>query len=359
MEIHEIAALFGHSGSFAPSGNGHINDTYASDDGRYILQHINTSVFTDPDGLMENIVNVTEFLKKKISAAGGDPMRETLTVLPSLAGGNYVIAQDGRAYRMYTLIGDTKTVEMDNKTPEDMYQAGIGFGRFQKQLADYPAETLHETIPFFHDSVKRTETFKKAVSDDIKGRREEVTAEIEKALKWAGFAGTVVEGIADGSIPLAVTHNDTKINNILFDPHTNAPVCVLDLDTVMPGSRLYDYGDALRAGGTTADEDEMDLSKVKLDLDIFRRFTEGYLSEMADVLTEREIELLPFSVKLMAYECGIRFLGDYLNGDTYFKIARPKHNLDRARTQFKLVEEIEEKEELLKEIVREILAEQK
>lgn len=354
MNISELAGKFGVSGSFSPVGNGHINDTYGSADGKYIVQRINTGVFTDPDGLMENIVNITEYLKDRIRENGGDPMRETLTVIKTPDGKTYVTAEDGNTYRMYDMIGGTKTVEMDNKTDDDMYYAGIGFGRFQKMLADYPADTLHETIPFFHDTVKRVGNLKKAIEADIIGRKAEVGEEIEKCLRWSVNASVVLDGIADGSIPLAVTHNDTKINNILFDPETNEPVCVLDLDTVMPGSRLYDFGDALRSGANTADEDETDLAKVRFDTEIFRRFTDGFLSETADTLTAREAELLTFGVKIMTYENAIRFLTDYLSGDTYFKISRPKHNLDRCRNQLKLIEEIEKNEDELNGIVAEL-----
>lgn len=354
MTFEEITGKYGISGKVSPIGNGHINDTFVSEDGRYIIQRINTEVFKDPAGLMENIVGVTEYLREKIRAAGGDPERETLTVIRTLDGQSFVPAENG-AYRAYLYVGGTKTVECGNKTPADMYGAGVGFGRFQRMLADYPVETLHETIPFFHDTPVRIEQLKTAIKEDKAGRVSSVSEEIAFALAMADDMDKAVKGLKDGSIPNAVTHNDTKINNILFDEATNEPLCVIDLDTVMPGSRLYDYGDALRAGASTADEDETDLSKVGFDAEAFRMFTKGYLSEMGGCLSPREIELLPYSIRLMTYECGTRFLADYLNGDTYFKVSHPTHNLERAHTQFKLAAELKEREDELLDIVREML----
>ena len=255
---------------------------------------------------------------------------------------------------MYHFIADTKTIE-DDKTNEDIYNAGKGFGNFQKLLADFPVDILHETIVDFHHTPKRVEAFKKAVEEDKLGRVELVKEEIEFVLSNSELAGMAIDGIASGEIPVRVTHNDTKINNILFDNSTGEAICVIDLDTVMPGSMLYDFGDALRMGGSTAAEDETDLDKVHFDVECFRSFAKGYLSEMGKVLTPKEIELLPMSVWLMTYECGVRFLADHLNGDVYFKIHRENHNLDRARNQFKLCKEIIEKKEELAKIVKELI----
>ncbi len=354
MNYSEIALRFGIEGEFAPCGNGHINDTLRSKDGRYILQRINTNVFTDPEKLMENIENVTAFVQKKLREIGEDPSRRTLNVIRTKNGKTYTI-YEGQAFRMYDNIGGTKEVEPGSKTAEDMYGAGRGFGEFQKLLSDYPSETLHETIMDFHNTASRLVDFRKAVFSDRAGRLQEIPDEVEFVLKRTQIADVVLNAMVRGEIPFAVTHNDTKINNILFDAETDEPLAVIDLDTVMPGSRLYDYGDALRGGGSTADEDETDLTKVHVDMESFKAFTRGYLEEMKDVLTPREIELLPFSIRLMTYECGIRFLGDYLNGDTYFKIHRPKHNLDRARNQFKLVEELEKLETEMSAMIREML----
>lgn len=332
-------------------GNGHINDTYLAAVPRYILQRINTSIFTNPDELMDNIENVTAFLREKIIAAGGDPGRETLTVVPTKEGGKYYKVDDNNVYRVYRFVEETKSIE-NSKTAEDLYEAGVGFGHFQRLLADFPVEKLHETIRDFHHTPKRIEALKAAIREDRAGRAEYVKKEIDFALENASWAGAVVKGMEEGRIPVRVTHNDTKINNILFDLETGKAVCVIDLDTVMPGSALYDFGDALRMGGSTAAEDEVDLEKVWFETEAFEAFARGYLSEMKEALTEDEIALLPLSVKLMTYECGIRFLTDYLNGDTYFKIHREHHNLDRARNQFKLVADISEKEALLTEAVQ-------
>ena len=352
VNLNHVLRQFDLPESIAPYGNGHINDTYCVEAPRYILQRINTNIFKDPDGLMENIENVTAFLRKKIESAGGNPDRETLTVIKTLDGKNYYKYDDNNVFRLYLFIEDTKTIEND-KTYDDLYEAGIGFGRFQKMLEDFPVEILHETIPNFHHTPKRVEALKQAIAENKAGRKDSVQEEIAFALEKAAFADKVINGIAEGKIPMRVTHNDTKINNILFDAETGKAVSVIDLDTVMPGSMLYDFGDALRMGGSTGAEDETDLSKVNFDAKAFECFAKGFLSEMKDSLTDEELALLPFSVKLMTYECGIRFLTDYLNGDTYFKIHREHHNLDRARNQFKLVADLENmEEELLKYCVR-------
>ncbi len=324
-------------------GNGHINDTYLVTAPRYILQRINTSIFTDPEGLMENIDNVTSFLREKIRADGGDVRRGTLQLVPAKDGRHYYRYDDENVFRVYRFVEGTKSIE-NSKTPEDLYEAGVGFGHFQKLLADFPVEKLHETIQDFHHTPKRVEALRKAIREDRAGRAGSVQAEIDFALENASWADSVVKGMEEGRIPVRVTHNDTKINNILFDRDTGKAVCVIDLDTVMPGSMLYDFGDALRMGGSTAAEDEADLDKVWFNEGAFEAFAKGYLSEMREALTQEELALLPLSVKLMTYECGIRFLTDYLNGDTYFKIHREHHNLDRARNQFKLVADIAGKE---------------
>lgn len=351
MTRSEILQHFDLGMSTEAYGNGHINDTYLVTMPRYILQRINTSIFTKPDELMENIENVTAFLREKIAAAGGDADRGTLTVVPAKDGRNYYSVDENNAFRVYRFIEGTKTIE-DNRTAEDLYEAGKGFGSFQKLLADFPVDRLHETIRDFHHTPKRIEALKEAVRQDKAGRVESVEKEIQYALENACWADSVVRGMEDGRIPVRVTHNDTKINNILFDRASGKALCVIDLDTVMPGSALYDFGDALRMGGSAAAEDETDLDKVRFEAGAFEAFARGYLSEMKDALTETEIALLPLSVKLMTYESGVRFLTDYLNGDTYFKIHREHHNLDRARNQFKLVADIVSKEALLAEAVR-------
>lgn len=352
--MQEILEKYGLEFDVQAFGNGHINDTYVSEDGKYILQRINTNIFTNPDELMENILNVTEFLKEKIVMQGGDPDRETLTVIKTIDGKLFHQTADGSVYRVYKFIQNTRTVE-SNGSAEDLYHAGVGFGHFLKMLSDFPVEKLHETIKDFHNTPKRLEALKAAISNDKAGRAASVKEEIEFALKYEEDAKIVVDGIADGSISLCVTHNDTKINNILFEKDGTEIVCVIDLDTVMPGSLLYDVGDALRVGGSTAAEDEPDLDKVWFNEKAFEAFVKGYLSEVGDVLTEKELELLPFSVRPITYEQGVRFLTDYLEGDTYYKIHREHHNLDRTRNQFKLVADLMEKEEHMKAFVRSLV----
>ncbi len=349
--IQEVLSHFDMEYEASPYGNGHINDTYLISPNQYILQRINTNIFKDPEGLMDNVYKVTEHLKDVIASEGGDPERETLTVIKTKDGKNLYTHDENNSFRVYKFVDNTVTIETPEKA-EEMYKAAKGFAKFQKRLASFPADTLIETIKDFHDTPKRFENLKKAISEDKMGRAESVKEEIDFALSKEGWIGLVTEGLADGSIPLRVTHNDTKINNILFDEKTLEAICVIDLDTVMPGSMLYDFGDALRIGAATAPEDETDLSKVDFNIDFFEAFTKGFAEEMGTSLTKREIELLALSSKLMTYECGIRFLTDYLEGDTYFKIHRPTHNLDRARTQFKIVKSIDEKLDDMEKIVK-------
>ncbi len=360
--IKEIISAFPDYGEvlgYKPITAGHINDTYIVEykleDGstqRYLLQRINTNVFKKPIELMENVMGVTAHLRKKIAENGGDPTRETLTVFPAKDGKNYYMADDGGCWRMYNFVEDTFSIsELTN--PVDFKNAAISFGNFQKLLADYPIDTLYETIPNFHNTVSRFADFKKALEDNLSGRKDEAIPEIEFVLARENDCGIIVEMLANGELPLRVTHNDTKLNNILFDNTTKKGLCVVDLDTVMPGSSLYDFGDSIRFGANTAAEDEKDLSKVSLSLEYFRAYVEGYLESAGESLTENEIDFLPFSAKLLTLECGIRFLGDFINGDVYFKTEYPEHNLVRARTQFKLVEDIEAKFEEMKAIVAE------
>ena len=330
-------------------GNGHINETYVVDP-QYIVQKINTNVFKNPDELMNNILSVTKFLKDIIIAEGGDPNRETLTVIPTNEGHSYYKAEDGSCFRCYEFIRDSLAIETV-EDPTDLYEAAKSFALFQKRLANFPADTLAETIVDFHNTPKRFEALEEAIKNDVKGRASSVKEEIEFALSQKNWISTVTDGLKDGSIPLRVTHNDTKINNVLFDAATRKGLCVIDLDTVMPGSMLYDFGDALRIGAASGAEDEIDLDKIWFKLDNFEAFVKGFAEEIGKTLTAREIELLPLSAKLLTYECGIRFLTDYLNGDTYFRIHRENHNLDRCRTQFKLVKDIDSKFEEMNKIV--------
>ena len=355
-DLQEVVGRFGimeeGKAAIMPYGNGHINDTYLVQTGsaKYILQRINHNVFKKPEQVMANIVLVTEHLQKKIIEKGGNPVRETLKFLKTVDGQDYYKTENGNYFRMYIYVDDVSTYQMAEK-PEHLYNAARTFGRFQNDLADFPADTLGETIPNFHNTKARFENLRLAIQEDVKGRKNEVGSEIQFALQREKELGVIVDAIEAGEIPLRVTHNDTKINNILFDHQTDEGICVIDLDTVMPGSVLYDFGESIRTGASTALEDETNLDKVECSLALFEAFTQGFLEELGSGMTEKEIALLPFAVKLMTYENGIRFLTDYLSGDVYFKIHRPKHNLDRCRMQFKLVEDIESKMERMKEIV--------
>ena len=352
-KIIEILGKFGISGEYELFGNGHINDTYyVKSTPPCILQKLNTNTFKQPVNVMENIKAVTEHLRKKITENGGNPDRETLSFLDSDDGVPYVDLGNGDFYRMYKFVGGAHSCDSTDD-PMQLYHAAKAFGHFQNMLADFPADKLHEVIVNFHNTKSRYADFKKAVADNLSGRADTCQDEIKFVLDREADASIVVDDIKAGKIPLRVTHNDTKINNVLLDDVTGEGVCVIDLDTVMPGSLLYDFGDALRSGGSSGAEDEPDLSKIWFDESKFEAFTKGFL-EVLPSITERELELLPFSVKLMTLECGSRFLADYLNGDTYFRTHYPEHNLVRARTQFKLVADIEAKHDMLMDIVRKV-----
>lgn len=349
--IDEAIAAFALEGALrekSPYGNGHINDTFLltcdtkKGTKKYILQRMNHSIFQDPASLMENVANVTAYLQKSILAKGGDPARETLNVIRTKTGTDYYEDSLHNFWRVFLFIDDTFCLEKVENA-RDFYDCAVAFGGFQRQLADYPADTLHETIPRFHHTPSRFQAFKKAVAEDPLGRASSVQAEIDFALRREADTHFLTDLLEKGELPLRVTHNDTKLNNILFDTVTRKALCIIDLDTVMPGLSLYDFGDSIRTGASTGAEDETDLSKVTLDLSLFETFTEGFLKGSQGSLTSLEIKLLPMGAKLMTYECGIRFLADYLLGDTYFKIHRESHNLDRARTQFKLVADMEKK----------------
>lgn len=360
LEIIDAFPKFGKYIGYKPVTDGHINDTYIVEYERgnndvvsYLLQRINTNVFKNPVGLMENVCGVTSFLREKIKNNGGDPERETLTVYSAKDGKNYYMASDGGCWRMYNYVEDTFTVnELTNA--EDFRNAALSFGNFQNLLADYPIDTLYDTIPNFHNTPSRFEDFKTAVETNASGRKDNALPEIEFAFAREKDCSVITDLLGTEKVPVRVTHNDTKLNNVLFDKETKKGICVVDLDTVMPGSALYDFGDSIRFGANTAAEDEKDLSKVSLSLEYFRAYVDGYLETAGESLTETEIDLLPFAAKLLTFECGMRFLGDYINGDVYFKIEYPEHNLVRARTQFKLVEDMERKYDEMVQIVNEI-----
>lgn len=339
-------------------GNGHINDTFLvtlkKKDGtmkRVILQRMNKNIFTKPEELMENIEGVTSFLRKKIVENGGNPERETLNIIPVEDGFSYYVDNQGEYWRCYKFIEDATSYEQV-ESPEDFYQSAVAFGNFQRLLAEYPAETLHETIPGFHDTKARFQVFLKAVEEDVCGRAASVQKEIQFVRDHEEVANVFGDMLAKGELPLRVTHNDTKLNNIMIDHETRKGICVIDLDTVMPGLAMNDFGDSIRFGASTAVEDEPDLEKVWCDMELFESYAKGFIEGCGGKLTAREIELLPMGAKVMTFECGMRFLTDYLQGDTYFKIHREYHNLDRCRTQFKLVADMEKKWETMNQIVR-------
>ncbi len=350
--IEEAIAQFAVEGRLMerrPYGNGHINDTfllvYEIPEGvkkRYILQRMNHDIFRKPQELMENIVNVTEYLRKMIISQGGEPERETLNVVKTRDGKSNYRDSGGNYWRMFLFIERTVCLEKV-ESAKDFYDSAVAFGNFQRMLADYPAETLHETIPNFHHTPSRFRAFQKTVQEDKLGRAALVREEIAFAMEREKDTPVLTDLLAAGQLPLRVTHNDTKLNNILFDEESRKALCIIDLDTVMPGLSHYDFGDSIRFGASTGEEDERDLEKIELDLSLYEAFTKGYLEGCGGRLTDKEIETLPMGAKLMTYECGIRFLADYLEGDVYFKIHRDGHNLDRARTQFKLVADMEAK----------------
>ena len=355
MDLFEIASLFLRGvrpDSIEPYGNGHINRTYlvtAEGDKQFILQKINTNIFKNVDGLMHNVKLVTKHIKAKNDELGRNKRRSTINYLYLESGKHYYIGEEG-AYRMYHYIDNAFSIEkMENE--EYFYYAGQAFGEFANFLSDFDASMLNETIVNFHNTVSRYADFEKAVSDDLKGRAKDVLKEIEFVRDRKDFTSLFVSRLESGELPLRVTHNDTKINNILFDNDTKKPIAVIDLDTVMPGSYLYDFGDAIRSGATHAAEDEQNLDLVDFDLNLYDAFAKGYLGECKSSLTPEEIKMLPYASIMLTLECGMRFLGDHLNGDTYFRIHRENHNLDRARTQFKLVSEMENNIDKMRDII--------
>lgn len=340
-----------------PYGSGHINDTYLltfeiAEMGtiKVILQRMNKNIFTKPIELMENILNVTSYLRKKIIENGGDPDRETLNVIRTVDNMPYFVDSEGEYWRSYKFITDATSYDQV-ESPEDFYQSAVAFGNFQRLLAEYPAETLHETIEGFHDTKARFQVFKKAVEDDVCGRAASVQKEIQFVMEHEHLANVFADLLEKKEIPLRVTHNDTKLNNIMIDNKTRKGICVIDLDTVMPGLAMNDFGDSIRFGASTATEDEQDLSKVSCDMELFDLYAKGFIEGCGGKLTEKEIDLMPTGAMVMTFECGMRFLTDYLQGDTYFKIHRENHNLDRCRTQFKLVKDMEAKWDTMREII--------
>lgn len=331
-----------------PYGSGHINDTYrvvTSLGAQYILQRINTHVFPNVKGLMDNIAAVTAYL-----GARAESPREAMTLVPTRRGEHYFTDETGGCWRAYDFVENSICLQKVEE-PADFYECGLAFGRFQNSMAGFPAETLCETIPDFHNTPSRYEKFRRAVSQNIMGRAESVREEIDFALSLEAEAGRLHGMRVSRELPTRVTHNDTKINNILLDRYSHKALCVIDLDTVMPGLAAYDFGDSIRFGAATAAEDEPDLSLMRLDIELFETFSRGFLQACTS-LTPAEIETLSLGAFTMTLECGVRFLTDYLEGDHYFKIKREQHNLERCRTQFTLAADIKRHLPKLGQIVR-------
>lgn len=357
-EVFEAYGFQGEVLEKIPFGSGHINDTYRvtmkEADGRitkYVVQNINTNAFKNPDQLMHNVMSVTDYLRREIAKNGGDPERETLHMLRTKDGGNYTRDHNGDVWRSYIFVDHTICL-MKAETPELFYESARTFGRFQRMLRDFPAETLYETIERFHDTENRLANFKKALEEDKMGRAAQCAEQIAFVKEHEADCSVAMNALREGKLPLRVTHNDTKLNNVLMDEKTGEGICVIDLDTVMPGLSINDFGDSIRFGANHCEEDENDMSKVQFDLPLYEIYTKGFLEGTGGSLTEAELEYLPWGAKLMTLECGIRFLTDYLEGDVYFKISRPDQNLDRCRTQFKLVSDMEENWEAMNEIVQ-------
>ena len=337
-------------------GQGHINDTFCvicqpqeGDAVRYILQGLSLAAFPHPDELMENFIGITSYLRDKIIAAGGDPLRETLSLVKTRDGKDYYTDKGGKVWRLTPFIENTDCFQ--SATPELFEASARAFGNFQYMLQGYPAETLHEAIVNFHNTEDRFAKFEAALAADKHDRAKDIQAEIQFVLDRKADCSVALQALRDGKLPLRVTHNDTKLNNILIDRDTHEGICVIDLDTTMPGLSINDFGDSIRFGANHSKEDEKDLTKVNFDIDLYEVYTRGFLEGAKGSLTAAELEYLPWGARLMTLECGIRFLTDYLDGDHYFRIHYADQNLDRCRTQFKLVKDMEEQFEAMAAVV--------
>lgn len=350
-------AIDGQMTAAAPYGTGHINDTLAvtvataGKPSRYIFQRINTRIFTNVDALMENIVRVTTHVRQKLAATpGADAARGTLTVIPTCAGASYLRTAAGECWRCHVFIEGAHTFDVLTE-PRQAYEAARAFGTFQGMLADLPAPRLHDAIPFFHHTPRRMQKLEEAIQSDVKQRAASCAAEIAFCREREPLTHTVVNDLNSGALPWRVTHNDTKLNNVMLDDRTGQGLAVIDLDTVMPGSMLYDFGDEMRTSIGHFAENERDLAKVYVDLEYFDQLAAGYLSSARATLTAREVELLVFSGILITLTIGIRFLTDYLQGDVYFRTHSEEENLDRCRTQLALVRSIEANRSRMEAIV--------
>lgn len=347
-QVLDLFRLNGRPVSCDPYGEGHINLTFltVTDTGkRYILQRLSRAAFHDIPGLMGNVAAVTEFL----AARSPDP-RSSLHLIPTLDGRSFCRDSEGEFWRVYDFVEDSLCLQTP-ETPEDFYQSAVAFGQFQCRLRDFPAETLCETIPNFHNTPDRYRKFHLAADADAAGRLSSVLPEVRFLLEREEKAGTLQRLREGGELPVRVTHNDTKLNNVMLDAVTRKALCVIDLDTVMPGLVAYDFGDSIRFGASTASEDEKDLSRVEMSLDLFETYARGFIPACGG-LTAAELESLPLGAWTMTLENGLRFLTDYLDGDHYYHITRPEHNLDRCRTQLKLVSDMEQKWDPMTAIIR-------
>lgn len=362
-DLKEIFSRFGAEGTFLSGesfGPGHIHDTYRIITGErdcddYILQRINDNVFCDVPKLQENIERVTAHLRRKIALIpGSDTKRECMTVIPVTATGkSYYQDEEGKFWRMFIFISDHRSYERVDSYHRAC-EGGKAIGRFQTMLADLPGEPLHETIPDFHNIDKRLERFHGVIDEDPAGRVSQLHSEIEAITSREEEMKVIIRLGREGKIPIRITHNDTKFNNILFDANDRA-LCLIDLDTVMPGYVHYDFGDAIRTAANRADEDSPILEAASMDIEIYRAYTEGYLSEAMDTLNATEIEYIPFAPKLLTYIMATRFLTDYIEGDVYYKISYPDHNLRRNRAQIALLKDMEAKYDKMVQIINNII----
>jgi len=359
-DLRPIFAQFNVPGDFVGARLlkvGHINDTYLVDSvsdgrpGQFIFQRINHFVFRDPERLMANFEKITSHIRAKLERIPGrDPDRETLNLVTARTGACFHITPAGEYWRAYRFVAGAHIINVASR-PQEAFEAGRAFGCFQKLLSDLDASLLHETIPFFHHTPRRFARFKEVLENDPRRRAGEAREAISFVLEREGMTAVITESLASGRLPLRITHNDTKINNVLFDDLTGKAICIIDLDTTMPGSSLYDFGDMVRTTTSFAAEDETDLSRVKVELEMFRALAEGYLEEARDFLTPPELDLLVFSGRLITFTIGLRFLTDFLEGDVYFRVHRPGHNLDRARAQFALVRSMEKLEKAMDDCI--------
>ncbi len=359
-DLNKIAKKFKIDGTIEEIkafGSGHINDTYRvkikeADKKDYILQVINHNIFPNVPELTKNIIRVTEHVKKKIEEKGGDPERETLTIIPTVEGEGFYKDEDGKYWRVFIFIDNTNSYDrLENA--EQAYEGGKAFGNFLKMVADMPGGPLYEVIPGFHYTPNRIKTFLESVKKDPVNRVSQCKEEVEFLSARTEEMKKIVQMGEAGELPLRTTHNDTKFNNVLLDKNDKG-LCVIDLDTVMPGYIMYDFGDAMRTSTNTGDEDDPNLDRVSMNIDLFEGFTKGFVSELKDTLTKNEIDNLAFGAKLLTYEQSVRFLTDYIDGDIYYKTAHKEHNLQRTRAQIKLLKSMEEQFDKMEAIVQEV-----